>query len=646
MKSHIRFVFRMLLMVLALQFVPVEGYMPVAQAATTAQQKAKAKAKKQKEKEKAKKQKEKEKAKAAAAKEKEREAAANNDYEEVISDKPVHYFNLSPKVGYVAGFNKPAFADSHVFGGGGAGFGFEYELEYRHFLFDLGLDIDWLHGISKYDMQYNYTTAAPYDMTYTHRYVGFNVDHSMTTVGLPIRMGAQFKKFYFLLGAKVGYSFMGKYSAWGTYDVMAKDNLTGLPIGGNNPQAGTGVFQLERGEMTGAMPTKLPTVRALAEVGLDLDRWLQAPEPKKKPKSKKGAKYEPFTKHDIHYRLGLFAEYDVLNVMDFAGADRPANVASSSNSLNDLFVGAKFTVQFAVPDKKPKRNSVSVPPTMLRLIVLDKETNEPVPMCFLDIKNVKADRMVGKSREIKNGDYKQRFSRGMFELCVHDSLYYPDTIQYEVAELGKSDSLTAYLTKRPVLKVRVVNGETGEAVRAKVAIHHARLAKPLQFPTDAAGATQTILEDGTGYNLTVDVKGFEPYNVMLASIGEDLEVRLVPIKVGKTFVLKNMFFATNKTKILPDSEPALEMLYEYMTDEQNATRRIKIVGHTDNVGKDAANQKLSEGRAQAVREALIERGIDASRLEAEGRGETEPIDTNDTEEGRQNNRRVEIEVLE
>ena len=54
MKSHIRFVFRMLLMVLALQFVPVEGYMPVAQAATTAQQKAKAKAKKQKEKEKAK----------------------------------------------------------------------------------------------------------------------------------------------------------------------------------------------------------------------------------------------------------------------------------------------------------------------------------------------------------------------------------------------------------------------------------------------------------------------------------------------------------------------------------------------------------------------------------------------------------------
>jgi outer membrane protein OmpA-like peptidoglycan-associated protein len=63
------------------------------------------------------------------------------------------------------------------------------------------------------------------------------------------------------------------------------------------------------------------------------------------------------------------------------------------------------------------------------------------------------------------------------------------------------------------------------------------------------------------------------------------------------------------------------------------------------VGKDAANQKLSDGRANAVMNDLIERGIAAERLQAEGRGETQPIDTNDTDEGRQNNRRVEIEIL-
>ena len=73
--------------------------------------------------------------------------------------------------------------------------------------------------------------------------------------------------------------------------------------------------------------------------------------------------------------------------------------------------------------------------------------------------------------------------------------------------------------------------------------------------------------------------------------------------------------------------------------------RIKIIGHTDDVGKDEANQLLSEGRANEVMKDLIERGIAPERLEAEGRGESQPIDTNTTDEGRQNNRRVEIEIL-
>ena len=79
--------------------------------------------------------------------------------------------------------------------------------------------------------------------------------------------------------------------------------------------------------------------------------------------------------------------------------------------------------------------------------------------------------------------------------------------------------------------------------------------------------------------------------------------------------------------------------------ERNPEVRIRIIGHTDNIGKDAANQKLSEGRAKAVRDDLIERGVAPERIQSEGRGESQPIDTNDTEEGRQNNRRVEIEIL-
>jgi OOP family OmpA-OmpF porin len=78
---------------------------------------------------------------------------------------------------------------------------------------------------------------------------------------------------------------------------------------------------------------------------------------------------------------------------------------------------------------------------------------------------------------------------------------------------------------------------------------------------------------------------------------------------------------------------------------ENPEIRIRITGHTDNVGSDRANQKLSEGRANSVRDDLIKRGISADRIEAEGKGESQPITTNDTEEGRAQNRRVEFVIL-
>jgi outer membrane protein OmpA-like peptidoglycan-associated protein len=107
--------------------------------------------------------------------------------------------------------------------------------------------------------------------------------------------------------------------------------------------------------------------------------------------------------------------------------------------------------------------------------------------------------------------------------------------------------------------------------------------------------------------------------------------------------MNDLFFASNRTRILSSSEKSLNDLYMFM--QRNPEVRIKIMGHTDSVGKDAANQKLSEGRANAVRDDLIERGVAPERIEAIGYGESRPIDTNDTEEGRQNNRRVEIEIM-
>jgi OmpA-OmpF porin, OOP family len=101
------------------------------------------------------------------------------------------------------------------------------------------------------------------------------------------------------------------------------------------------------------------------------------------------------------------------------------------------------------------------------------------------------------------------------------------------------------------------------------------------------------------------------------------------------------YFDTGKSKLKPDSAPTLRELAQVLTD--NPALQIDVVGHTDNVGQLAANQNLSEARAQAVVGALMaEHSIDATRMAASGRGQDQPVQTNDTPDGRAKNRRVEI----
>lgn len=201
------------------------------------------------------------------------------------------------------------------------------------------------------------------------------------------------------------------------------------------------------------------------------------------------------------------------------------------------------------------------------------------------------------------------------------------------------------MQRRPVFRVNVTDKETGAAIATQVQITrkgHEDIAYSLT--TDSVnGSSEVMLRDSIQYALHIEQIGYESVDTLIRDISDKMDIALIPIKKGEIFVMKNLFFATNKTRILSSSEDAMNALFSYL--ERNKDIRIRIIGHTDNVGKDEANQRLSEGRANAVRQDLIEKGIDADRIEAEGRGESEPIDTNDTEEGRQNNRRVEIEIL-
>jgi outer membrane protein OmpA-like peptidoglycan-associated protein len=104
--------------------------------------------------------------------------------------------------------------------------------------------------------------------------------------------------------------------------------------------------------------------------------------------------------------------------------------------------------------------------------------------------------------------------------------------------------------------------------------------------------------------------------------------------------LYGIHFETAKATILPDSETVLSEVAKML--QQNPDVKVSVEGHTDNVGNAAANQTLSEKRAQAVVTWLTSHGIDASRLKAKGWGSSKPIEENSTEDGRAKNRRVEL----
>lgn len=111
----------------------------------------------------------------------------------------------------------------------------------------------------------------------------------------------------------------------------------------------------------------------------------------------------------------------------------------------------------------------------------------------------------------------------------------------------------------------------------------------------------------------------------------------------RTFTLKNVFFDTGKATIRKESNEALDELVTVM--KVKPKMEIEISGHTDNVGSPEANLKLSADRANAVRSYLIRQGVAENRIIARGYGETQPVADNETDDGKQKNRRTEVRIL-
>lgn len=202
-----------------------------------------------------------------------------------------------------------------------------------------------------------------------------------------------------------------------------------------------------------------------------------------------------------------------------------------------------------------------------------------------------------------------------------------------------------------LVKGRVLNSKTNEPVKARITYELLPEGTEVGVARSepVKGAYNIVLPHGSNYGFRAMADGFyavsESLDLKDLDAYEEVEkdLLLTPIEVGEVVRLNNIFFETAKAELKDESIPELNRVVNLM--KENPSLAIELAGHTDSIGKDETNMTLSQARAQAVVSFLTKNGVAGKRLSAQGYGETRPIADNDTEEGRELNRRVEFKII-
>jgi OmpA-OmpF porin, OOP family len=231
---------------------------------------------------------------------------------------------------------------------------------------------------------------------------------------------------------------------------------------------------------------------------------------------------------------------------------------------------------------------------------------------------------------------KSKVCHSIFYLFIFLSLVYSTKLQAQEKKATDTEAL---------LNVTVTSMKDVPRPGEQINFVGKKTKKQFSGISDHSGKFSILIPKGDVYS--IEYKNFSEsveYNTfeIKAEPGKiiyDLDIKYDP---PRSFTLENVFFETGKSILRTESDKALNDLVEIMKIKTGLV--IEIDGHTDNVGTPESNLKLSLDRANAVRNYLIQHGIAATRITAKGFGDTQPAATNDTEEGRQKNRRTEVTI--
>lgn len=557
--------------------------------------------------------------------------------------------------------------DDKFIGGGGGILGVNYELWHKRFIFAIGPELRLFSSQTNLLYQTDVVRDDYASMTQHYLFNDLRETQSVGQIMLPIMFGAQFDKVYFLAGAKVGYTVMGNWQQRGGlttsvtedmavedwtevlgHQLLTADKMTDHALY-NGPAKGKNHWGLD--------------ATISAEVGVNInaflsDEWNAENEKKAHPWHLRAAAF-------IDYGIPMLRAQQTLPATDLAsvgtinqlyGANEPGYISTQSvhtsmyanKKLSSLLVGVKFTAVLQLT--KPKLPDPQIffwvtdtlsRPTKAQAVVVLKDMAASAKSKPKMVKMKTNGKAIGTQvKRYKEADYWMVASANGYL----SSDYAGDTLIFRHTK--DMDTVHFSLIPRPRLVCYVSDAETGKQLNANIhflsrntELHDATLT------TDTVGGRTISLHYGDAFQAIVSASGYFSDSIEVVHLTDTLRHSLRPLpKVIEKMIFKHIYFATDHTDILPTSEEDLQTLYTFLTDHPD--KRVLITGHTDSNGAEGYNQRLSEGRAASVKRAMVERGIDGNRIETNGKGESEPIDTNMTEEGRQNNRRVEVSVLD
>lgn len=200
------------------------------------------------------------------------------------------------------------------------------------------------------------------------------------------------------------------------------------------------------------------------------------------------------------------------------------------------------------------------------------------------------------------------------------------------------------------IEVTVTNMKGVPQKGEEVLFRGAKTGKIFSFISGPGGKIKNSLPPGDEYIVSLKaISDTTKYAIIsIPALGED-EYFTDPFKVdikfesARNYRLDNVHFDTDKATLRPDSYRQLTELLEYL--QRHPDIKVEIAGHTDNTGTDAHNLKLSQDRANTIRNYLLGKGIKPAQVNAKGYGSSVPVADNNTEEGRQQNRRTELRIL-